>query len=37
MPDATLAGRVLPNADGWVYPGSTPGIGWEPDPARRIE
>jgi len=29
-------GRVLPDADGWVYPTSTPGIGWEPDPARRL-
>lgn len=34
--DATAAGRVLPDADGWVYAPDTPGIGWEPDPARRV-
>jgi len=37
IPDATLAGRVLPDAEGWVYPTFTPGIGWEPDPARRVQ
>ncbi len=34
--DATLAGIPLPDEDGWVYPNETPGIGWEPDPARRL-
>jgi L-alanine-DL-glutamate epimerase-like enolase superfamily enzyme len=36
LPDATRAGRLLPDADGWVYPNESPGIGWEPDPKRRV-
>jgi L-alanine-DL-glutamate epimerase-like enolase superfamily enzyme len=36
MPEATLAGMVVPDGDGWVYPPETPGIGWEPDPGKRI-
>jgi L-alanine-DL-glutamate epimerase-like enolase superfamily enzyme len=36
MPEATLAGPILPDADGWVNPPESPGIGWEPDPAKRI-
>lgn len=36
LPDATLAGPIRPDADGWVYPSEAPGIGWEPDPAKRI-
>lgn len=36
MPDATLAGPILPDRDGWVYPNQTSGIGWEPDPGRRV-
>ena len=36
IPDATLAGPVLPDADGWVRPPATPGIGWEPDSAKRV-
>ncbi len=35
--DATAVGRLLPDADGWVYPTETAGIGWEPDPARRVD
>lgn len=37
VPDATAAGRLVPDADGWVYPNETPGLGWEPDAERRIE
>lgn len=37
IPDATLRGPVLPDADGWVYPPDIPGIGWEPDPAKRVQ
>jgi len=37
LADATLRGRLAPDAAGWVYPGESPGIGWEPDPARRID
>lgn len=36
LPDAALGTPILPDADGWVYPQETPGIGWEPDPAKRI-
>jgi L-alanine-DL-glutamate epimerase-like enolase superfamily enzyme len=36
MPEATLARPILPDAEGWVYPNQTPGIGWEPDPQKRI-
>lgn len=36
LPDATLRGPILPDADGWVYPTEEPGIGWEPDPAKRV-
>jgi L-alanine-DL-glutamate epimerase-like enolase superfamily enzyme len=36
LPDATRAGRVLPDAEGWVYPPATPGLGWEPDASKRI-
>jgi L-alanine-DL-glutamate epimerase-like enolase superfamily enzyme len=36
MSEATLAGMVVPDGDGWVYPPETPGIGWEPDPGKRI-
>jgi len=37
LPDATLRGPILPDADGWVYPDTEPGIGWEPDPAKRVQ
>jgi L-alanine-DL-glutamate epimerase-like enolase superfamily enzyme len=37
VPDATLRGRIAPDGEGWVYPGQAPGIGWEPDSARRVE
>lgn len=36
LPDATLRGTILPDADGWVYPDETPGIGWDPDPNKRV-
>lgn len=36
LPDAALGTPILPDAEGWVYPQETPGIGWEPDPARRV-
>jgi len=36
IPDATLAGRIVPDSEGWVYPNESPGIGWEPDPRRRV-
>jgi len=36
LPDAALGTPILPDADGWVYAQETPGIGWEPDPARRV-
>ena len=37
LPDATLRGPILPDSDGWVYPAEQPGIGWEPDPNKRID
>ena len=36
LPDATLRGTILPDANGWVYPGDESGIGWEPDPEKRV-
>ncbi len=30
VPDATLLGHILPDAEGWVHPSDSPGIGWEP-------
>ena len=36
LPDATRRGPILPDADGWVYPSEEPGIGWDPDPTKRI-
>jgi len=36
LPDATAAGPIFPDADGWVYPNPSPGLGWEPDPAKRV-
>jgi len=36
MPEATLDGPIVPDADGWVYPPPGPGIGWEPDPGTRV-
>lgn len=36
LPDATAAGPILPDAEGWVYPNPTPGLGWEPDAAKRV-
>ena len=35
LPDATLMGMILPDADGWVYAPQQAGIGWDPDPAKR--
>lgn len=34
--DATRTGPILPDSEGWVYPTEEPGIGWEPDPGKRI-
>jgi len=36
LPEATLTGTILPDTDGWVYPPKTPGVGWDPDPERRV-
>ena len=36
LPDATQRGTILPDEDGWVYPSEEPGIGWEPDPDKRV-
>ena len=35
MPDAVVDSPIVPDADGWVYPSQSPGIGWEPDPEKR--
>jgi len=37
LADATLHGPITPDADGWVYPPEVPGVGWDPDPARKVE
>ncbi len=37
LPDATLRGTILPDGDGWVYPSEEPGVGWDPDPSRRVD
>lgn len=37
LPDATRGGPILPDGDGWVYPSDEPGIGWDPDPGKRID
>ena len=37
LPDATRRGPILPTAEGWVYPGEEAGIGWDPDPAKRVD
>lgn len=34
--DATLSGPLLPDPQGWVYPTEEPGVGWDPNPAKRI-
>ena len=36
LPDATLRGPILPDSNGWVSPTDEPGIGWEPDPDKRV-
>lgn len=35
--DATLSGPLLPDAEGWVYPSEEPGVGWTPDPGKRVQ